>query len=288
MKLSSFRFCSAGRQSWGLLLCAMATWFIPSSSRADFVLDLNVNGHFWNRPTATGGPATFQAWETFASVGGPNAPQTVQGVGTGVGSTVSTGLPNAFLGFGGPAGTVWPTVNAAGTPNAFNSDPTAGMNSFLTSGGNIYSPSAIVSPRITIPNNIDGILGNQIDGVTSFVLQVRTIGLPDLNSFRLTDPTSGTLLAPVSPIVELGTLSFSSGFGTSTIYDHLVRFQAPGNADLYQIDFTSAGSSLSLDRIAVDTFYSPNVIPEHSSLALIGIASAVSLLRRKRLEGSQF
>jgi PEP-CTERM motif len=256
-----------------------------SVCRADFVLDLNVNGILWNRPTATGGPATFQAWETFSSVSGPNAPQTVQGVGTGVGSIVSTGVANALLGFGGSAGAVWSTVNSAGVPNAFNSDPAAMANSFLTSGGNIYSPSAIVSPRITIPNNIDNTAGNQIDGVTNFVLQVRTIGLPDLNSFRLTDPTNGSLLAPVSPIVQLGTLSFNNGFGTSTYYDHLVRFQASGNADLYQIDFTSAGTSLSLDRIAVDTFFSPASIPEPSSLFLIGIGMLVSLRRRRFLEG---
>jgi PEP-CTERM motif len=195
---------------------------------------------------------------------------------------MSTGVANTSLGFGGPAGNVWTTINSGGTPNAFNSDPAAGANSFLTSGGNIYSPSAIVSPRITIPNNIDGITGNQIDGVTNFVLQIRTLGLPDLSSFRLTDPVSGSLLSPTSPITELGTLSFNNGFGTSTYYDHLVRFQATGNADLYQIDFTSAGTSLSLDRIAVDTFFSPTAVPEPSSLVLMGLASLIAFRRRVR------
>lgn len=266
----------------GASFLVIATYLSASLSRADFVLDLNVNGYAWNRPLLSGGAATFQAWETFNSVSGPNSPQAVQGVGTGLASNISTGVSNAGLGFGGPAGNLWTTINSAGVPNAFNSDPAAGANSFLTSGGNIYSPSAIVSPRITIPNNIDGIAGSQLNGVTSIVLQIRTLGLPDLSSFRLTDPVGGTLLSPTSAIVELGTLNFNNGFGTSTYYDHLVRFQATGNADLYQIDFRSVDTSLSLDRIAVDTFFSPIAIPEPSSFALMGIASLIAFRRRAR------
>lgn len=273
----------------GSVSLAVATLLSAPTSRADFVLDLNVNGYTWNRPTSTGGSATFQAWETFfGGVSGPNSPQSVQGTGTGLGSSMSTGGANALFGFGGPVGSAWTTINSAGVPNAFNSDPAAGANSFLTSGGNIYSPSAIVSPRITIPNNIDGVAGNQINGVTNVVLQIRTIGLPDLNSIRLTDPVSGTLLSPTSPITELGTLSFNNGFGTSTYYDHLVRFQATGNADLYQIDFTSAGTSLSLDRIAVDTFFSPSAVPEPTSFALMGFASLIAFRRRARSVFLQF
>lgn len=277
----SWWLVGAGR-GLAVACCVCMGLYATSPAKADFVLDLNVNGYIWNRPTAVGGAATFQAWETFTSVTGPNAPQTVQGVGTGLGATMSTGVANTMLGFGGPAGSVWTTINAAGLPNAFNSDPAAIANSFLTSGGNIYSPTAIVSPRITIPNNIDGVAGNQIDGVTNFILQIRTLGLPDLSSFRLTDPVSGTQLTPVSSAVELGTLSFNNGFGLSTYYDHLVRFQAAGNADVYQIDFTTAETSLSLDRIAVDTFFTPTSVPEPTSFALLVLASAIAYRRRNR------
>lgn len=281
MKLSSFRLRFVCCRTYGALLALIAMFTTVSIARADFVLDLDVNGILWNRPTTSGGPATFQAWETFSSVNGPNSPQLVQGTGAGLGSTMSSGVANLNLGFGGAAGVMWPSVNTAGIPNAFNSNPAAVTNSFLTSGGNIYSPEAIVSPRIIIPNNIDGIVGNQLGGTTNFVFQVRTIGLPDLNSFRLTDPVGGTPLVPVAPIVQLGTLSFSNGFGTSTYYDHLVRFQAAGNADVYQIDFTAAATSLSLDRIAVDTFYSPSSVPEPTSLAMFGIASLAVAYRRR-------
>ncbi len=117
--------------------------------------------------------------------------------------------------------------------------------------------------------------------MTNFVLQIRTLGRPDLTSFRLSDPVSGTLLSPISPISELGTLSFNNGFGTSTYYDHLVRFQATGNADFYQIDFTTVETSLSLDRIAVDTFFSPIAVPEPTSFALMGLASLFLVARRR-------
>ncbi len=231
-----------------------------SASRADFILVSVENGYAWNRPTAVGGNATFQAWETFSSTSGPNAPQRVEGVNPPSDpllNGMSIGAANSFKGFGGATGAIWNPINAAGTANVFESvDPT---NVFLTSGGNIYSPTLSLFPRITIPNNIDGQLGNQIEGTTTIILQVRTIGAtPNLNSFLLTDPVSGLQVNPLTAPLNIGSLSVSGGpGGTLAFNDYLVRFETPGNADLYTIDFASSGSSMSLDRVSVDTFYSP-------------------------------
>lgn len=264
---------------------ALALCFLVLSARfchADFVTISTLDGYSWNRPTTTGGTATFQAWEAFTSTTGPNAPGTVFGVGTGDPSTVSSGTANNNLGFGGPAGATWNTINSAGVPNAFNTTP---VGSFVTSGGNIYSPAGIVTPRIEIPNNIDNLIGNQSTGFTSLILQVRTQGsFPDYNSIRLTDPTSGSLLAP-NDITVLATASLG-GFG-GTLQDTLIRFlNVPGNADLYTIDFAAASSSMSLDRLAVDTFFSNSIIsapaiPEPNVGILAGVATLVLGYRRR-------
>jgi hypothetical protein len=247
-------------------------------ARADFVLIDTANGYGWNRPTASGTNATFQAWETFGSIGGPNAPQTVFGVGSGDPSVISSGLPNANLGFGGPAGNTWTTINSGGTPNAFDSS-SATSNAFLTSGGNIYSPSGQVTPRLEIPNNLDGLTGTQLGGTTTIVLQVRTQGsLPSLPSFSLLDPFTNLSFTPTATSVLAS--AAGGGFG-GTVQDLLVRFDAPGNADLYRLDFSPVSSSLSFDRAAVDTFYSPAAVPEPSS-ALLLAASALVLRRRRR------
>ena len=244
--------------------------------QADFVGVGTANGFVWDRPTVSGGPATFQAWESFASTTGPNAPQTVFGAGTGNPSAVTTGTGGSGLGFGGGAGATWNAINAAGVANIFN---TSG-DSFLTSGGNIYSPTGIVTPRIFVPNNIDNSVGNQIFGSTYLTLQVRTQGsLPDLNSFRLTDPVSGSLVAPRS--ISVLATQVLGGFG-GTLQDTIANFLVAGNADLYQIDFSAGSSSLSLDRVAVDTHYSStSSIPEPSSLALLSVVAIFGSIRRR-------
>lgn len=268
--------------SLGFLVAGASSFFPVSSALADFILVNTSNGYAWDRPTLPGGNATFQAWETFTSTTGPNAPQTVEGIDLPP-NGMSIGAANTGKGFGGPTGTIWNPVNAAGLANVFESVDAA--NVFLTSGGNIYSPSLSLFPRFTIPNNIDGIPGNQLNGLTSIVLQLRTIGtIPNLNSFLLTDPISGTQIGPSSPVLNIGSVTINGGPGGTLAYnDYLVRFEAFGNADLYTIDFASSGSSMSLDRVAVDTYFNPSVnVPEPGTISLFTCGLLLSMHRRRK------
>lgn len=229
------------------------------SLRADFIAPTAAN-FGWERPTVVGGTATFQAWETFASLAGPNAPQTVFGTGTPASTVTYTPPATNNQAFGGDAGTIWNTINP-GVPNV---SITGTGTFFLTSGGNIYSPTDLVAPRIVIPNNIDGVTGSNPNGSTTLLLQLRLLG-ETFNpvTMRLDDtiePTSATLLAMTS----LG------GFG-GTLRDYAIRFDVPGNADQYTISFTATGPSMSLDRIAVDTNWNATAVPE-PALALLLLA----------------
>jgi hypothetical protein len=269
-----FYRCLVSVSKAGCFLWSMAALsLLAGAVQADFATVSLVNGDAWDRPTLLGGPATFYAWENFNSPAGPNSPETVSGVGTGSTSTVTM---TSLNGFGGPAGSTWNTIpgNGPATADAFNT----GIDSFLT-GGNIYSPTAIVTPRILIPNNIDGISGNQLTGFTVLTVQARTRGnLPDPLSFRLTDPISNSLISPFN--FEVLATQVLGGFG-GTLQDVRADFYVAGNADLYQIDFSAGSSSMSLDRLSVDTFFSPTAVPEPSSLLLLA-TSTFALVRRRR------
>lgn len=215
---------------------------VASQARADFITP-TFDAYGWDRPTVTGGNATFQAWDVFTSVAGPNTPHKVSGPA-----------------FGGSVSDTWTTVNAFGNPNA--RDTTGSPAVFLTSGGNIYSPSVVTLPEVTIPN-----AGGQSAGVTTILLQVRTVGTDlDLNSVKLFDPVSNAKLSYIST-QEI--FRAPAGPGGNTV-DNLFRFDVAGNASLYTLTFNGLGSSTSLDRVAVDTFYNPTAtaVPEPSSLLL--------------------
>lgn len=245
------------------LLCLAA---ITAAAQADFYIPLT-----WTRPTATGTNATFQGWESFTSTTGPNAPQVVNGPG-----------------FGG-AGS-WSPINSGGVANVF--DPGAPANgSFITSGGNIYNPAALVNPRAIVPN----VTAGTGTGWTTLIFQVRTQGNAlDLSSALL----NGTVIPVSSAIVYTEPLG---GFG-GTLRDYWIQFQVPGNAASYQFDINAVESSVSLDRFAVDTVWDPtatnqseaffelipgSAVPEPSTWALIGlvgIGAGVVSYRRKRLK----
>jgi len=156
----------------------------------------------------------------------------------------------------------------------FNPNGTANLQqteagAFLTGGGNIYSFSAATKFVVDVP---DYDLANSQS--STLVAQFRTLGTElDYTSIRLT-PDGGTALAPTSA-QELERVPLG-GFGGSQV-DYLARWVVPGNASGYTLNFGASGSSMSLDRIAIDTF---TAVPEPASMGLLA-ASAMALLARR-------
>jgi len=113
----------------------LAAWSATSLVQGAFV------NPTWTRPAsdgqATSDLTTYQSWDVFTSVAGPNAPDVAE-------------------------------VNPQGVANAYDSGSPA-SGSFLTGGGNIYSFSAVIKPRAIVP-------GYDVTGPTKFLVQVRTQG----------------------------------------------------------------------------------------------------------------
>ncbi|MBK7404878.1 MAG: hypothetical protein IPJ41_09655 [Phycisphaerales bacterium] len=112
-------------------------------------------------------------------------------------------------------------------------------NGFVTGSGNIYSPFGPTSFDITVPNY------NLGSGSTTVLLQIRTQGTElDYPMVNLGGD------APVDTVElyreDLGDFGF--------LVDTLFVFEVSGNASEYLITAPSVESSMSLDKIAVDTF----------------------------------
>ncbi|MFG0291887.1 MAG: hypothetical protein ACF8MJ_01905 [Phycisphaerales bacterium JB050] len=184
--------------------------------------------------------STYAEWDVFTSPTGPNT-------------------PDVGLFFGGPLPDGAPAFNAfdSGAPDS---------GSFVTGGGNIYSFSGIVKPQVDFGGYN---LGD--NSQTVVLLQVRTLGTEfDANTVFL----NGSI-APTS-IVELAREDLG-GFGGAQV-DTLFRFDLSGNTDSYSINFDALGSSMSLDRIALDTF---THVPTPGASMILGLAGLAAIRRRR-------
>ena len=188
-------------------------------------------------PAYRGGPdTTYQEWNVFSTPAGPNAPDVANS-------------------------------NINGTANISESSG----QSFVTSGGNIYSPTAVTFLTVTVP---DFNLGSGY--VTNAVVQIRTQGTPvDTASvlFNGFAAESATLLH-TEPL---------GGFGGNLEDWEFVYTGLLGNIAVDTITFHGSGSSMSLDRVSVDT--QAVAVPEAGSLVFGGIALAtvVGMIRRRRV-----
>lgn len=206
--------------------------------------------------------STYQEWDKFVSSAGPNSPNS----------------PNV------PVGAVVdaPPTNPNGTADLIETSGT----SFVTGGGNIYSFAAATDFDVTVPN-----YSEPSASWTTVLVQLSTLGsLLDSASVRVS--SGGTTYQPVE-----SALLFSQvlgGFG-GVQQDRWFEFHLPGNAASYLVEFNSVESSMSLDRVAVDTAWTsaatplnaPNpVVPEPGSVGLalggIGLLFAHRALRRKK------
>ncbi len=138
--------------------------------------------------------------------------------------------------------------------------------SFITGGGNIYSFAGVVAPQVDVPS-----FGLGSGYTTTILLQTRIQGTEINPASLLIDG-----VAPVQ-VTELFRQPLG-GFGGALV-DTLWRFELPGNASGYTIRFEALSSSMSLDRIAVDTF---TVIPGPGTAALLVFAGGISGGRRRK------
>lgn len=174
----------------------------------------------WQRGDAL---SVYTQWEFFSNPSGGNAPD------AGV-------FPDPL-----PDGWTEPdVVESSGT-------------SFITSSGNIYSFSTPTSFDVTVPNYG---LGRGPAGpfgfVTTAIVQMRTLG----RELAYDSVLFGGFAA--AERVELNRGGSGSPFG-GLLVDTLFRFELPGNASDYLLTFDSNGSSMSLDRLSIDTFVGPGI-----------------------------
>jgi len=182
--------------------------------------------------------STYAEWDIFTAPAGPNSPD----AGSYIGGTLPVTAPDY---------------------NAF--DANGSSNSFITSGSNIYSFSGVVSPQVDF-----GGFGLGSGNFTTVLLQVRTLGTEiDLSTVLL----NGTI-AP-SSVDELERVSLGS---TGSQVDTLFRFDLVGDLDSYSINFAALGTSMSFDRVSVDTF---TFVPAPGAAFLLGLGGLVVSRRRR-------
>ncbi|MGB7160529.1 MAG: hypothetical protein WBD40_20860 [Tepidisphaeraceae bacterium] len=215
----------------------------------------------WTRPAddaaATATQTTYQAWETFVDADG----------GTGA-------APNS------PNNPSVADVNPNGAANTYD---TSG-GSFLTGGGNIYSPGVATQIRSIIPDYAAG-----AGFVTTVLAQVKTFGTePNYGAITLTyhDGTSNVSIAPFS-MTELSRTTLGGPFGGGDV-ERAYVFHVPHSAASLDLFIPASGSSMSLDYVAIDTITTPvevgyvSAIPEPTAIAPLACGAVALLSRRRR------
>lgn len=219
-----------------LVLSALVLVLAAGQVSASFITPV------WTRPSANPQAAadqtTFQHWNVFSLASGPNAPDVAE-------------------------------VNPNGAADAFDAAASV-SGSFITSGGNIYSPTGIIKPRAIVPGY--DIAGNQLSVLVQVESQGAEIDAPDLR----VDGVPASTLSDYS-YNELSRVALG-GFGGFKI-EHAWTFTIPDAAST-QIDWGWGVVSASVGQILVDT--RSVAVPEPSSLACLALAG-MAALRRHRL-----
>lgn len=157
---------------------------------------------------------------------------------------------------------------------------------FVTGGGNIYSFSTATDFTVTVPEA--DVTAPAPDHDVTAIVQIRTLGTElDYSSVLL----NGLAAVDTAELDRQGL----GGFGGAQV-DTWFLFNipyadfgdgVPGVEDL-TLTFNASGSSLSLDRLSVDTAIRPfgfyaeaNPVPEPASLGLIALGGMLALGRRR-------
>lgn len=206
----------------------------------------------WTRPindaVAASTRTTYQEWNVFTSTAGPNDPDVAE---------------------------VNPDLGTGPNPSKANVYDTSG-GSFVTGGGNIYSFAVATLNDADVPS-----YGLGASATTEVLFQVRTLGTElDYNNVRL-DYNDGTTDQTISftERQELERVTLG-GFGGSQV-DTLFRFTIPYGPNTFKIEFDASGSSMSTDRVSIDTL---TAVPEPASLGMLA-AGGLLALRRRRANG---
>jgi hypothetical protein len=201
-------------RNWATRVCGIVLGTAAGSAGAAFTTPAA-----WNHGDAQ---TTQQQWDLFASPTGPN-----------------------------PANTPPTVATAPFNPNGAANVVESSGGSFVTSGGNIYSPTASLRVDLTVPEY--GLGGGY---VTTVLLQTRTQGSEAVyegpGGIRLTyaDGSGSHTVYPVSA-AELSRTPLG-GFGGAMV-EYAAVFQVPFSPESLLLEVDAAGSSMSFDRAAVDT-----------------------------------
>lgn len=192
----------------------------------------------WSRPAdniaAAATETTYQYWDVFTSVVGPNVPDIAN-------------------------------INPNGAPNVFDSGAPAD-GAFLT-GGNMYSATASLKPRASIPGY--NVPGNSLEVLVQLFVQGLEI---NINSLTVNGVPANTLTA--FNYQELSRVPLGGPGGAAV--EHLWSFTLPSDAASFQLDWNWGTPHAMFDRLSIDT----HSVPEPGSLMLL-VAGASMILRRR-------
>lgn len=226
----------------------MVAWILSSSAQAANIIK-NTTDVF--TPSFRGeSNTTYFGWDDFEDSEVPGVP---------LGSRIDDTTPDINT-IGAPAGTRFKQDDAL-------------LYGHRSSSGNYYSgfgATDVAGDTFTAPT--DGTEG--VAGFTTVILQIlaQVDNLPPLEF----DDVAG-----VSPEVV-------SGLNANNAGQYFVKYELPGNAASYDVRlFTSAATSVAVDKFEIDTLYSPKgyapdfaIVPEPATLAVAILGGAALLARR--------